>query len=104
VEKTASYVLDVHIPEHKECDDSVEHRSIKENSRIIPETINAPFSREQELTTAVRTFKNNKLPGPDLIEISILKMASRVISDQIVRMYGCLQWGVFLSTWKRGSL
>jgi len=105
VEGTAGFLLDTHIPEDRECDDSVEQRSIRDRSQIAPETTDAPLFTEQELARAVRTFKNNKAPGLDLIEVSVLKMACRVIPEQIVRMYnGCLQWGVFPTTWKRGSL
>jgi len=105
VEETASYLLDIHVPEDRECDDSAEQRVIRENSRIAPETIDTPLFTELELVRAVRTFKNNKAPGPDLIEVSVLKMACRVIPNQIVKIYnGCLQWGVFPSVWKRGSL
>jgi len=90
--------LNVHVPEDRECDDSVEQWSIIDSSRIAPETTDASFFTEQELIRVVKTFKNNKAPGPDLIEVSVLKIACRVISDQIVRIYnGCLQWGVFPS-------
>jgi len=105
MKETASCLLDVHVPEDKECDDSVEQRSIRESSRIAPETIDAPLFTKQELIRAVRTFKNNKAPGFDLIKINVLKMACRVISDQIVRIYnGYLQWGIFPLIWKKGFI
>jgi len=71
VEKTASCLLDVHVLEDRECDDSVEQRSIRKSLQIAPETIDVPFFTDQELIRVVRTFKNNKAPGPDLIEVSV---------------------------------
>jgi len=59
----------------------------------------------EEVADAVKTFKNNKAPDIDLIEVTVIKAACRLIPGQIVRMFnGCLQWGVFPSVWKRGSL
>jgi len=59
----------------------------------------------EEVADAVKTFKNNKAPGIDLIEVAVLKAACRLILGQLVRMFnGCLQWGVFPSVCKRGSL
>jgi len=92
VEETAKFLLDVHVPEDRECEDSVEQRVIRENSRTAPVTIDAPLFTEEEIIRTVRTFKNNKAPGPDLIEVSVLKMSCRVIPDQLVRLFnGCLQ-------------
>jgi len=91
VEETAGFLLDTHVPEDRECEDSVEQRLIRDRSGIAPDTEDAPLFTEQELVRAVRTFKNNKAPGLDLIEVSVLKMACRVIPEQIIRIYnGCL--------------
>jgi len=89
-EETAKCLLDVHVPEDRKCNHSVEQRVIRENSRIAPETINAPLFTEEEIIRTfkiVRTFKNNKAPGPDLIEVSVLKMTCRVIPNQLVRLF-----------------
>ena len=57
------------------------------------------------MATAVKTFKNDKAPGTDLIEIKVLKISVREIPDQFLRLFnGCLQWGVFPTIWKEGSL
>lgn len=105
LEETASYLLETHVPDDRENEDSDEQKLVRENSKIPPETDDAPFFTEQEVIQAVKVFKNNKAPGPDLIEVSVLKAACRVIPDQIVRLFnGCLKWGVFPSVWKVGSL
>jgi alkylated DNA nucleotide flippase Atl1 len=105
IEEIASYLLDVYIPNDRENEDTVDQKIVRENAQIAPETVNAPLFTEQEVAKAVRTFKNNKAPGPDLIEVCVLKAACKVIPGQIVRLFnGCLQWGVFPSIWKEGSL
>lgn len=105
VEETASYLLDVHVPDDRVIEDSENQRIVRERANILPDTADAPFFTEQEVAKVVRTFKNNKAPGPDLIEVSVLKAACSVIPGQLVRLFnGCLQWGVFPSVWKVGSL
>jgi len=104
VKETAKCLLDVHVPEDRKCDHSVEQRIIREISRIAPETIDALLFTEEEIIRIVRIFKNNKAPGPDLIEVNVLKMACRVIPNQLVKFFnGYLQWDVFPSIWRRGS-
>jgi len=50
-------------------------------------------------------IKNDEAPGMDLIEIKILKISVREIPEQFLRVFnGCLQWSVFLTIWKEGSL
>ena len=57
------------------------------------------------MAIAVKTFKNDKAPGMDLIEIKVLKISVREIPEQFLRLFnGCLQWGVFPKIWKEGSL
>ena len=105
VEETASYLMDVHIPDDRESEDTTQQRIVRENAHVAPNTAEAPFFTEHEMVREVRTFKNNKAPGPDLIEVKVLKVACSVIPGQIARLFnGCLQWGVFPSVWKRGSL
>lgn len=105
LEETASYFLDTHVPDDREDEDNAEQKAVRENSEVSPETDDAPFFTEQEVIQAVRLFKNNKAPGPDLIEVSVLKAACKIIPGQIVRLFnGCLKWGVFPSVWKVGSL
>ena len=57
------------------------------------------------MLAALKTMKNGKAPGSDLMEVVVLKAASRVILDQLVRLFnGCLRWDVFPAAWKVGSL
>jgi F420-dependent methylenetetrahydromethanopterin dehydrogenase len=105
VEETTSYLLDVYVPDDRENKDTIEQRVVRESAQVAPETANAPLFTEQKVTKAVRTFKNNKAPGPDLIEVSVLEAACKVIPGQIVRLFnGSFQWGVFPSIWKEGLL
>lgn len=103
--ETAGYLLDVHVPEDRECNDTPEQREIRVSSRVPPSAADAPFFTVAEVAVAVRTFKNNKAPGSDLVEVAVMKAACKVIPGQLVKLYnGCLQWGVFPSVWKEGSL
>ncbi|GHJ61407.1 hypothetical protein NOK12_39250 [Nocardioides sp. OK12] len=53
----------------------------------------------------IRSLRNGKAPGPDLIEVCVLKRAFSVIPTQFTDLFnGCLKWGIFPSIWKEGSL
>lgn len=105
LEETASYLLDAHIPDDREIEDTPEQREIRINSKVSPDTADAPSFTALEIAATVRTFKNNKAPGLDLVEVVVLKTACNTIPGQFVRLFnGCLQWGVFPSIWKEGSL
>lgn len=104
-EETASSLLEVHVPEDREADDTPAQRVIREGARFAPGTTDAEPFTEADVEYAVRSFKNNKAPGPDLIEVCAIKATCKVIPGQLVRLFnGCLQWGVFPSAWKEGSL
>lgn len=105
LEETASYLLQAHTPDDREDEDTLAQRGIREGSRSEPSTSDAPVFKGEEMVAAVKTFKCRKAPGPDLIEVAVLKAAVRLIPGQLLRLYnGCLQWGVFPSVWKVGSL
>lgn len=105
IEETASYLLDVHVPDDRENEDNREQKLVRDVARVAPNTDDAPFFTELEVVQLAKTLKSNKAPGPDLIEVSVLKAATKVIPDHLVRLFnGCLRWGVFPSVWKVGSL
>lgn len=103
--QTAACLLEAHVPDDREEEDTPEQRVIRENARVTPETTDAPLFTEREVLQMAGTFKSNRAPGSDLIEVNVLKAACKIIPGQFVRLYnGCLQWGVFPSIWKEGSL
>lgn len=105
LEETARRLLDVHVPNDREEEDTPEQRVIRESARIEPDCPDAQFFTGVEVSAAVRALKNKKAPGLDLIEVSAVKAAYKVIPGQFLRLFnGCLQWGVFPSAWKEGSL
>ena len=82
-----------------------EQGEIRNLPKIALDTANAPFFTGKEMATAVKTFKNDKAPGTDLIEIKVLKISVREIPDQFLRLFnGCHQWGIFPKVWKEDSL
>ncbi|KAL6417402.1 hypothetical protein ACFW04_012773 [Cataglyphis niger] len=70
LEETAGYLLDAHTPDDRENEDTLEQREIRLSSRISPDTADALFFTATEIAVAVKTFKNNKAPGSDLVEVS----------------------------------
>lgn len=105
LEETAKCFLDVHVPDDREAEDSLEQREIRNSARFAPDTVDAPIITEKEVADIVKTFRDNKAPGPDLVEVRVLKAVVGIIPGQLVKLFnGCLQWGVFPSVWKEGSL
>lgn len=105
MEETASYLLDVHIPDDREENDTPQQRVVRENSAGAPDTPDDPDFTIDELSAAVKSLKNGKAPGLDLVEVTVLKAACAVIPGQLVRLFnGCLRVGAFPSAWKEGSL
>ena len=105
VQKTANYLLETHVPEDQIEDDTRSQREIREGARRLPEAPDAPKITDEEVKSLVRSMKNGKAAGPDLIEVEVLKTACTQITDQITRLFNsCLEVGVFPKAWKEGSL
>lgn len=103
--QTASGLLNTHVPDDREEEDSPWHVRQREKAQTPPDTEDAEVFTEFEVKKACRTLKNGKAPGPDLIEVGVLKAAVTTIPGQLVRLFnGCLRWGVFPSAWKEGNL
>lgn len=103
--ESASCLLDTHVPDDHEQNDTPQQRVVRDGARVAPDTPNAAPFTEAEVRNIVRNLKNNKAPGPDLIEVVVLKAAFSTIPAQMVRLFNaCLQWGTFPSAWKEGSL
>lgn len=97
VEETARCLIDVHIPDDRESEDTLEQREIRTRSLALPNTADASLFTAIEVAAAIKSFRKNKAPRPELIETAVLR-AAKVIPDQMLRLLnGCLQWGVFPS-------
>jgi len=62
----------IHIPNDLSHEDTQEQGVIKSLARIASDAIDAPFFTGKEMAIAVKTFKNDKAPGMDLIEVKVL--------------------------------
>ena len=103
--ETASLLMEVHVPDDLEDLDTPEQRAVREGARLAPTTEDSPPFTEQEVITVAKTLRNDKAPGPDLVEVRVIKAATKVIPGQLARLFnGCLHWGVFPRAWKAGSL
>ncbi|KOX69468.1 hypothetical protein WN51_06552 [Melipona quadrifasciata] len=88
----ASLLLDVHVPNDLEDHDTPEQRRIREAARLPPSTDDALPVLHRKIVTAFKSMRNVK----DLIKVCALKVVSKVISGQLVRLFnGCLRWGDF---------
>lgn len=105
VKETVNHLLQVHIPNDRVDEDTPEQRTIRDNCQLPPYKPDALEFTAVDVIAAARTFKNNKAPGPDLIEVRAMKEACKLITNQFVKLFnGCLRWGVFPSIWKKWSL
>ena len=103
--ETASLLMEVHVPDDLEDLDTPEQRAVREGARLAPTTEDSQLFMEQEVVTVVKNLKSDKAPGPDLVEVRVIKAATKVIPGQLVRHFnGCLHWDVFPRAWKVGSL
>ena len=103
--ETASLLLNAHVLDDRECEDTSAQREIGESALFGPDNEDTVQFIEREVTVVVKSLKNKKAPGPDLIEVRAIKAAGKVLLGQLVRLFnGCLRWGVFPTAWKEGSL
>ena len=105
MQETASVLLNTHVPDDTTLEDRPKLTKIRDSVKTPPDTENSPAFVLGEVKVAVKNFKNHKAPGPDLIEVVVLKKALAIIPSQIVRLLnGCLKYGTFPEVWKEGSL
>ena len=62
-----------------------------------------PFDKE-EVRHAIGNMKNGKAPGPDRIEVEVLKASYEVIHKELRDFNACLRCGSFPRIWKQGSI
>lgn len=63
MEETGSCLLDVHVRDDREEEDTQAQRQIKERAQIAPDKVDTPLFTGKEIATIVKSFKINKAPG-----------------------------------------
>ena len=91
----ASLLLNAHVPDNRECEDTPVQREIREGALFAPDNEDTVQFTEREVAVVIKSLKNGKAPGPDLIEVRAIKAAGKVLLGQQVRLFnGCLRWGI----------
>lgn len=90
-------------------DDTEDTMDIQRDRRRIrdtpPDTDDTEEFHESEICSALRSLRNGKAPGPDRIEVEVLKASYRTLHAELQQLYnGCMRHGVFPGTWKTGSV
>ena len=105
MEETAQKLIDYHIPDDRAELDNHEQRQVRRKIRDKPDADNcAPFTIH-ELRRTIRSMKNGKAPGLDLIEVKVLKVAFKANEEPFPKFFNSLlEHGVFPDEWKEGNL
>lgn len=105
MEETAKKLINAHIPDDRVDLDSPEQKQTRGNTHVRPDTNNCPPFTVHELKRTIRSFKNGKAPGLDLIEVKALKIAFKANAEPFLKLFNTLlEHGVFPDEWKEGSL
>lgn len=105
MQETAERLMETHFPEDKLQDDTEEQRKTRIDNLREPNTEDAPPFTEEEIKSAIKKFENGKAPGPDEIEVEVLKMAFKTIPGRFKKVYNsCLEFGIFPTIWKEAKL
>lgn len=103
--QTGQILLNTLIPNDDPTGETTWHKSVRDEVIILPDTENTPQFTEQEVHKAVKSLKNGKAPGHDLIEAEMVKAAFPKMHSEITRlMNSCLSKGKFPTTWKKGVI
>lgn len=105
MEETAQALLDVHVPDDRVEDDTPAQTKIRQGARLAPDTDDTHPFTEMEVVRVAISLKNNKAPGPDRVEVCVLKAACKLIPGYVTHLFNaCLKWGIFPKVWKVGAL
>ena len=105
MEETAKEFLDHLVPDDRLCDKGAVHAAIRLSSRTAPETEDDSDVTHTEVTKIIKRLKSGKAPGPDRMEVWMLKRAMPRLGGELVRLFnGCLRFGIFPKPWKEGSI
>ena len=63
--ETASLLLNAHVPDDRECEDTPAQREIREGALFAPDNEDTVQFTEREVAVVVKSLKNDKAPGPD---------------------------------------
>lgn len=103
--ETMENLLDALIPNDSTANETESQKRIREQIETPPTTEDTPPFTEEEVKTAIKSMKNKKAPGQDLLETEIIKSAWSTLGEEIIDMYNrCLSQGVFPRQWKQAVI
>jgi len=105
-DETANALLDAFVIRDNPEEDNINQHDTRTNAKKrMPLTGHTPDISPTETTNIIKSLKNGKTPGPDLLEVTILKTAWPTIGPQYNKLFNaCLKTGTFPKNWKRGRI
>ena len=80
------------------------HPPLREERETPTADTSIPFT-EEELTTAAKSLKRNKAPGPDGVPVEVLKLVTENRPNTLHKLYNvCIAKDVFPNQWKLQKL
>lgn len=104
-EETGKILLNTLIPDDDEAGEVAWHKDVRNKTKTPPNTENSPLFTTHEIEKAVRSLKNGKAPGHDLIEAEMIKAAwPKIYPILLLIINCCLTQEKFPKTWKKGVI
>lgn len=104
-EQTAETLLNTLIPDDSTIGETPWHINVRNETETLPTTDDTPPFATQEVENVIKSLKNGKAPGHDMIEAEMIKTAWPKIQDKLLQLMNrCLSQGKFPEIWKNGVI
>lgn len=104
-EETMRSLLNSLVPDDNATQETHWQTELRDDTKTAPDTENTPLFLPEEIEKAIRSLKNRKAPGLDLIEPEVIKHSWPALHTEITHLFNsCLEQGVFPRRWKEGNI